>query len=176
MMLRKIVVTVGKLILCTFAFYFGFLLGAVLAGVAGIAMPDLPAGADAATVQKALQLASLLVAVCLAFLSPRLSANFFLRWLSMAALVWLAYGVNTYLEASIFTAYGVASSINVITSLGAGLFSGAAAAWVFPPVEKPAPFRSIAVPFFSSSGKRAGYGAFSPQLQPSHSPTISSVC
>jgi hypothetical protein len=148
MMLKKIIVIPGKLLLCAVAFYFGMMLGGALSVAAGLPIPAMPAGADAATVQTALMFASLPVAICLAFLSSRLSLNFVLRWLCLAALVWLAYGVNTYLEASIFTTYGGASLINMITSLGAALVGGAAAAWLFPPASKSIPFSSFAGAFF----------------------------
>ncbi len=147
-MFKKISFTVGKLLLCAFAFFFGSFLGDVLCGVAGLPLPAMPAGSNTAAVQTALMFASLLVAICLALLSTHLAGNFTLRWLSLAALVWLAYGVNTYLEASIFTTYGAASLINMISSLPAGLLGGAVAAWLFAQPGKPEPFQAIAGSFF----------------------------
>jgi hypothetical protein len=147
-MIKKIFVTLGKLLFCAFAFYFGNILGGILSSAAGLPMPEMPAGSDAATIQTALMFASGLVAVCLALLSRRLAKNFVLRWLSMAALVWLAYGVNTYLEAKMFTTYASASIITIMMSLMAGLSSGAAAAWLFAPVVKSEPIRTNLAPFF----------------------------
>jgi hypothetical protein len=147
-MIKKILFTPVKVLFCAFAFYFGNILGGIMVRVVGLPMPDMPAGANAATVQMMLMFASVFVAVCLAFLSSHLAGNFILRWLSLAALVWLAYGVNTYLEASIFTTYAAASMITVIMSLLAGLSGGAAAAWLFSPVGKPEPARNNTTPFF----------------------------
>jgi hypothetical protein len=147
-MFKKIVVTVGKLILCALAFYVGFILGGIFSAAAGFPTPEMPAGAVAATVQTALMISGFPVAICLALLSSRISLKFTPRWLSLAALVWLAYGVNTYLEANIFTTYGSASLINVITSLGAGLLGGAAVAWFFPPAYQPEPLWITVATFF----------------------------
>jgi hypothetical protein len=151
-MIKKIFLTPVKILFCAFAFYFGNILGGVLFKVAGLPMPDIPAGSDPASVQTALMFASLLVAVCLALLSGRLAGNFILRWLSLAALVWLAYGVNTYLEAKIFTTYAAASMITVIMSLLAGLSGGAAAAWLFSPAGKTESFLTNTAPFFGQFG------------------------
>ena len=149
---KKIVITVGKLLLCAFVFYAGMILAGAVSTAAGLPVPDMPAGSDPAAMATALMVASLLVAVCLALLSARLAGNFVLRWLSLVLLVCMAYGVNTYLEASIFTAYSADSSINVIMSLLAGLVGGAAAAWLFPPINRPGPFRAIAASFFQQFG------------------------
>ncbi len=86
---KKIVVTIGKLLLCAFAFYFGMVLAGAISAAAGMAMPVMPAGFDPAGMQTALMGASLLVAICLALLSTRMAGNFVLRWLSLAC--WSAW-------------------------------------------------------------------------------------
>ena len=151
-MIKKILVTLAKLLLCGGAFYSGIILGGGLWGAAGLPMPDMPAGSNPAAIQTAMMFSSLLAAACLAFLSARLAVNFILRWLSLAALVGLAYGVNNYLEARIFTTYSAASPVTVLMAVMSGLAGGAAAAWLFPSRAKPEPLRVASAPFFRKFG------------------------
>src|SRR5512133_2954490 len=92
-----------KVPLCGFLFFFGFIPGGWLASWIGLAVPDMPAGADPATLAQYPLLASLILALALAFLSGDLSTRFFARWLILFFFTWIAYGVNNYFEAAIFT-------------------------------------------------------------------------
>ena len=95
--------TVGKIILGGFAFYIGIILGSMLATLLGMGMPPMPPGVNQATLMIYSLLGSFILAGALGFVSLRLSGDFLTRWLILAFLTWIVYGVNTYLEAAIFT-------------------------------------------------------------------------
>ncbi|MCD6344956.1 MAG: hypothetical protein J7M17_05085, partial [Anaerolineae bacterium] len=47
----------------------------------------------------------------------------------------MAYGLNTYLEAAIFTAYGAASAYTLVMQALAAVLCGAVIAWALPTAE-----------------------------------------
>ena len=119
--------------LCGLLFFLGFIPGAQLATWMGLPAPDMPLGADQATVVQYTLLASLILALGLAAVSRGLSGGFFSRWLILFFFTWVAYGVNTYLEAGIFSTMSAASLYAVVIFLPASLLCSAAVAWLFPP-------------------------------------------
>jgi hypothetical protein len=151
-MLRKIVILCGKVILCTLALYAGMILGSMLAGFAHLAMPEIPAGVDPASLQQYLLLSTLLMAASLAYLSGRMQGSFLSRWLSLAFLVWIAYGVNTTLEAAIFTNYSSASLFTVVMNLSSSLAGAALIAAFFHPLNGNQSFLKQVNLFFGQFG------------------------
>jgi hypothetical protein len=95
----------------------------------------MPEGTDAATLGLYTLIGSFILAGALAFISHGLSGGFLPRWFILTFLTWIAYGVNSYLEASIFATHA-ASLLTVIMQFFPGLLCGAAVAWLFPPVVK----------------------------------------
>lgn len=133
-MLKKIIMLCGKIVLSTLALYAGMILGAMLAGIAHLPLPEIPAGVDPASLQRYLLLSNLVMAASLAWLSSRTQGSFLSRWLSLAFLVWITYGVNTALEAAIFTNYSTASLFTVVMNLSSSLAGAAPIAAFFHPV------------------------------------------
>ncbi len=129
----KVIKTIGKIILGGFAFYLGIILGSILAGVLGMAMPPMPPGVDQTNLMLYTLLGSFILAGALGFVSLRLSSSYLTRWLILAFLTWIAYGVNTYLEAAIFTS--MTGPALVVMYLFASLLCAAVMAATFRGVE-----------------------------------------
>lgn len=121
-----------KVPVCGLLFFFGFIPGGQLAAWMGLPTPPMPAGADQATIAQFTLLGSLILALGLAAVARGLSGSFLWRWLSLFFFTWIAYGVNTYLEAAIFSTMAAASLYTVVLYLPASLFCSAAVAWLFP--------------------------------------------
>src|ERR1051325_592692 len=108
-----------KLPLCGFLFFIGFIPGGQLATLLGLSIPEMPAGADASIMVQYTLLTSLILALGLAAVSRGLCGSFLSRWLMLFFLTWIAYGVNTYFEASIFSTMSAASVYAVVLYLPA---------------------------------------------------------
>ncbi len=135
MALNSVLKGAGKVVAGALVYYVGFLLGSMVAGVMGMEAPPLPAGTDAQTLGMYQLVVSLFFALTLAMLSRRLAGALLARWLALALFSWVAYGLNTYLEAAIFTAYGAASAYTLVMQALAAVLCGAVIAWAFPPDE-----------------------------------------
>lgn len=135
MVLKSVLTNAGKVVAGAVVYFVGFMLGSVVAGIMGMEAPPLPAGTDAQTLGMYQLVVSLIFALTLAVLARRLAGGFLARWLALALFSWVAYGLNTYLEAVIFTAYGAASAYTLVMQALAALLCGAVIAWAFPPAE-----------------------------------------
>jgi hypothetical protein len=153
-MIKKIFVLSGKILLSALALYAGMILGAMLAGMAQLPIPEIPAGADPASLQQYLLLSDLVMAASLAWLSSRMQGSFLSRWLSLAFLVWIAYGVNTTLEAAIFTNYSAASLFTVVMNLASSLAGAATVVAFIHPVNGNKSFLNQIKPFFAQFNRR----------------------
>jgi len=152
--LKKIVAYLWKLPVCGLAFVLGTLAGSVVAGMLGLQMPSLPAGTDPQTLFLVQLLSSPLLALALAFLSQRMEGGFLTRWLILSLLTWVAYSVNTVLEASIFTTFGAASSFTVLIQLVGSLTCAAAVAALFRPQNAGSGFLTSMREFFARRSTR----------------------
>lgn len=126
----------GKVVASTVVYYIGFLLGSMVAGVMGLEAPPLPAGTDAQTLGMYQLAVSLIFALTLAAIAHWLVGDFLARWLTLALFSWVAYGLNTYLEAAIFTTYGAASAYTLVMQALAAVLCSAVIAWAFPPTKE----------------------------------------
>ncbi|MBC7334698.1 MAG: hypothetical protein H5U01_00275 [Clostridia bacterium] len=135
MVLKSALKSAGKVVAGAAAYYVGFLLGSMVAGVLGMDAPSLPAGTDAQTLGMYQLAVSLIFSSTLAVLSRRLAGGFFPRWLALALFSWVAYGLNTYLEAVVFTAYAATSAYTLVMQALAAVLCSAVIAWAFPPAE-----------------------------------------
>ena len=109
----------------------GTMLGSILAGLVGMQTPAIPEGTDPQTLLLFQLLASPFLALALAFVSRGIQGRFVARWLILFFLSWVAYGVNTGLEAAIFTSYGAASAFTVVIVLFGSLTCAALLAFLF---------------------------------------------
>ncbi|HJS18526.1 MAG TPA: hypothetical protein VJ785_07245 [Anaerolineales bacterium] len=147
-----------KVPLCGLIFFIGFIPGGQLASWLGLPVPGLPAGADQATFTQYTLLVNLILAACLAALSLGISGSFLSRWLILFFFTWITYGVNNYLEASIFSTMSAASVYSVVLYLPASLFCSAAVAWLFPVRTQSISFPELARTFFA--GRTVGNWAW----------------
>ncbi len=131
------------------AFVAGTVLGSMLAASVGLPAPAVPEGTDPQTLLLVQLLTSPLLALALGFLSRRLQGGFIARWLILSLLTWLAYSVNTLLEASIFTTLAAASPFTAVIQLVGSFACGAAVAALFRPEEAGQPFPAAVRAFFS---------------------------
>ncbi len=118
--------------LCGLIFFLGFIPGGQLAALLRLSIPEMPVGADQATIANYTLLGSLILALGLAALARGLSGGFIARWLILFFFTWIAYGVNNYFEAAIFTTMSAGSLYTVVLYLPALLLCSAAIAWLFP--------------------------------------------
>ncbi len=146
----KFISYLGKLAISGFAFFMGIVIsGPVLKflGTLVPAMPKgtdpaalLPRGTDPATLGGYFLIASVFLALSLTWVARGIQGGFLSRWLTLTLFTWVAYGVNTALEASIFMTMAAASRegaiSNIAGSLISGLLMGAAVAFLFPSKEK----------------------------------------
>ena len=148
-MFKKFLPYFWKLPLCAAAFFAGTALGGMAASSLGLPDPEMPAGADQATLGQYLLVVSLILAAGLAALARNLSGRFIPRWLALSFLVWIAYGVNNILEGAVFTSMSAASLFTVVLYGVASLLVGAAVAWLFPPQDREARFADLVKRFFA---------------------------
>jgi hypothetical protein len=155
---RTILSYLWKVPACALAFMAGTVLGSILAGLLGMQMPAIPEGTDSQTLLLFQLLASPFLALALAFLSRGIQGRFVARWLILFFLSWVAYGVNTVLEAAIFTTYGGASAFTVVIVLFGSLACAALVAFLFPPQDRDRGFLSSLKAFFG--GRSASHWAW----------------
>ena len=120
-----------KVPVCGLFFFFGFIPGSQLASWMGFSPPTLPAGTDQTTIAQYTLLGSLIMALGLSALARGLSGGFLSRWLILFFFTWIAYGVNTYFEAAIFSTLSAATLYTVALYLPASLLCSASVAWLF---------------------------------------------
>jgi hypothetical protein len=148
-MFKKLLAYFWKMPLCAAAFFVGTAFGGMIAIGMGLPTPEIPTGADQATLGQYLLLTSLILAIGLAVLARNLSGRFVPRWLTLSFLVWIAYGVNNILEGAVFTSMSAASLFTVVLYLVASLLCGAVAAWLFPPQDRNTRFTDRIKLFFA---------------------------
>ena len=100
-----------KLPVCGLAFFIGMAIGGAALSGLGLKAPEMPAGTDANTVTVWFFLGSMLMALGLSFLSKNLSANWLVRWIVLAELVWIVAVVSMVLESFFFMTTGAVSTI-----------------------------------------------------------------
>ncbi len=147
-----------KLPFCGLLFFLGLIPGNLLATAIGLPAPEIPVGTDEATLGQYTILASLILALGLAALGRGLSGSFLARWLILFFFTWIAYAVNNYFEAAIFTTMSAASVFSVVLYLPASLLCSAAVAWLFPPDRQGESFFNQAKAFFA--GRTVGNWAW----------------
>jgi hypothetical protein len=136
MKLKNLLIDFGKLVLCGIAFFVGMILGGIPAQMLKLPIPALPIGADMSTVVLYALLTSPIIAIGLAILARGLSGSFISRTLALSFLTWIAYTVNTQLDAWLYIPDSVSLGFALINSLFSSVLCGAMVAWLFPSDEK----------------------------------------
>jgi hypothetical protein len=115
----------------------------------GLQMPSLPEGVSQEQAGQELLLAALVLAAGLAPLAARQSGTYRARWLALGGLIYVALGLNTVLEASIFTTVPGMSSMALVF-LPPTVLCAAALAGLLRPTSGTEPLATKARRFFRS--------------------------
>lgn len=135
MTFKHLLINLGKLILCGLAFAVGTAMGGMLASLLKLPAPT-PPGVDVKIVGVYLMLTTPLLALALAVVARGLGGNFVTRTLILSFFMWIAYTVNTQLEATIVSTYATGFWFAVVDYLVASLLCGVAVAFLFPTENK----------------------------------------
>ncbi|MCL5950749.1 MAG: hypothetical protein M1132_03350 [Chloroflexi bacterium] len=149
MNMRAGLVALGKLVLAGAAFSIGMIAGGMLATLLQLPPPAIPQGMDTAAALRNFVLESPLLALALALLARDLGGRFVTRALALSFLTWIAYTVNTQLEASIFTTMASGLAFSLVDFAVPSLFCGTAVAFLFPYGGETASFAAAAREFFA---------------------------
>ncbi len=134
---KRMLIGLGKLGFCGLAYFIGLIIGGMVAGIWRLPQPPLPDGVTAGSAAIALLVVSPVLALGLAFIAPGLAGGWLTRTLILSGLTYVAYTLNTVLDASLYmTAYASTSAFSTLSAIFPSLFCGAAVAWLFPPQEK----------------------------------------
>lgn len=136
MELKNLLISFGKLLLCGIAFFVGMILGGIVTQILRMPTPAMPVGTDSSTVILYALVTSPILAFALAILARGLSGSFITRALVLAFLTWIAYTVNTQLDAWLYIPDSVSLSFALIDFGVSSLMCGAMVAWLFPSDEK----------------------------------------
>ncbi len=155
--LRTAIGYIGRLPLCAGAYVIGAAASAVMVTTLGMPLPKVPEQTDEQTMALCLVVASFALAVGLAPLARRIRGGFTVRWLSLAGLCYVCLGINTPIEAAIFSNLGGMATIPVFSILPCLLFA-AMMALLVKPADKGEPFLATAKRFLE--GRPAGEWAW----------------
>ncbi len=145
---KHLLINLVKLLLCALAFSAGIIVGGMVASLLRLQAPATPAGMDMSAAMRDMLLESPILAFALALLARGLGGGFLTRAAFLSFLTWIAYTVNTQLEASIFTTMAGGFWFSIVTFGVPSLFCGAAVAFLFPPRREAKSLVSAAREFF----------------------------
>ena len=147
--IKALLINLGKLILCGLTFAVGTVLGGMLASLLKLPAPKPPEGVDLTAIALYSMLSTPLLALALALIARGLGGSFLTRTLSLSLFTWVAYALNTQLEASIFSTYAAGFWFAVVDYLVPALLCGAAVAFLFPPEKRSLDFIASCKAFFA---------------------------
>jgi hypothetical protein len=136
MELKRLLIDLGKLLGCGIVFAVGVILGGMGATLLRLTPPPMPEGMDPAIAAAVLMLEGPLFALALALIARGLAGSFLTRTLVLSLPAWIAYTVNTQLEAAIFSTFGGGFWFSIVDFLVPSVLCSAAVAFLFPPAEK----------------------------------------
>ncbi|MBN2129401.1 MAG: hypothetical protein JW741_07885 [Sedimentisphaerales bacterium] len=156
-LLRTVVAWAWRLPLCALAYLAGTMAAGAVVSTLGLPLPEIPEQANAETMGLVLALANVVLALGVAPLARGMKTTYPVRALILALLCYVCLGVNTPIEAAIFTKLGGMSTM-VLFSLLPCLLFGAVTALLFKHPGRAEPFRVSARRFFS--GRNPGQWAW----------------
>ena len=130
--MKSIVIFLGKLLVSTFAFILGMIVGGIVTTAIGMQPPTLPPEIDGDAVGMLMFATSPLLVLALYFVNRELAGGWLARSLMLFLLSWIAYSVNNALEAAIFTNYETGSWFTIVSFAPALFFCAVAVASLFP--------------------------------------------
>jgi hypothetical protein len=148
---------VWRLPLCAFAYVAGTMAGGALVPALGMKLPLVPEQADEKTMGLYMLIGSFVLALGIGPLARTLRAKYPVRCLILAGLTYVCLGLNTPIEAAIFTNISGMESMVVFSILPCLMFA-CVTALLFKPAGKGEPFSLHVWRFFS--GRSAGEWAW----------------
>jgi hypothetical protein len=130
---------VWRVPLCAFAYVAGTMVSAVLVSKIGMKLPAVTQQADEQTMGLCLLIGSLALAIGVGPLAQTIRTRYWARFLILAALTYVCLGLNTPIEAAIFTNISGMRTMVVFSLLPCLLF-GCVTALLFKPSGKAEPF------------------------------------
>ena len=134
--------------LCAFAYIAGTMASARLVSAIGMKLPPIPEQANEQMMGLCLLISSCVLAIGVGPLARRIRARYWVRCLILAALTYVCIGLNTPIEAAIFTNIDGMRTMVVFSLLPCLLFGGVTAL-LFKPSGKAEPFGQQVLHFFS---------------------------
>ena len=150
---KTVLACLWKIPLCAFAYMAGTMASGALVSSLGMALPKFPERADEKTMGLCLLAGTFAIALGIAPLARRIRARYLVRLLILAGLCYVCIGVNTPIEAAIFTSLGGMSTMAVLAILPCLLFA-AVTALLFRPAGETAPFGPAVSNFLSGRHTR----------------------
>ncbi|MCP4261711.1 MAG: hypothetical protein GY774_30040 [Planctomycetes bacterium] len=139
---------VWRVPLCAFAYIVGTMASAGLVSAIGMKLPPIPEQANEQTMGLCLLISSCVLAIGVGPLARRIRARYWVRCLILAGLTYVCIGLNTPIEAAIFTNISGMRTMVVFSLLPCLLF-GCVTALLFKPSGKAEPFGQQVSHFFS---------------------------
>lgn len=156
MEIKKTIINLGKLLLCSLAFILGAIAGGMLVALLGLEPPPMPESVDGELAFLILMLESPLLALALIMIARRLSGGLLIRAISLSFFTWVVYTLNTNIESLAFTSMTTEGALfTTLSFLPASIFCGIATAWLFPSREKGSSPVELVKSFFSSRSNEA---------------------
>jgi hypothetical protein len=139
---RTVLDYLWKTPLCVLTYLVGIAAGGAVATSLGLSLPAIPAAAGGETSQlSGLLVGCTLLVLSLGPLAKGVRGGLVARWLILAAFAYVCLGVNTAIEAGIFTKFGGMSGMAVITAVPCAL-SALVVSLLFPPQGPAVSFRA----------------------------------
>jgi len=126
--MRAVLSYAWRTLLCAVAAVAGTLVGAAATAGLGAALPAVPPPRDPGTVAGFGLLAAFALAAGLVPLASGLAVRFAARWAALALFAFVCAGLNTAIEAAIFTSLGGTAGLLVLNAILAGVLGAALAA------------------------------------------------
>jgi hypothetical protein len=153
---KSLAVNVGKLLRCGVAVSAGLIAGGMVATLLHLPPPPMPAGLDTGRAAAGFVLESPFFALALALMGRGLAGGFLSRAMILSLLAWVAYSVNTGLDASLYMmGYAAGFEFQIVSMLVPCAAGGATVAWLFPPANAVSSVRSIWTGFFARASARS---------------------
>ncbi|UCD49997.1 MAG: hypothetical protein JSW27_21010 [Phycisphaerales bacterium] len=116
-----------RLGVCSLTYVVGTMIGGAVVSALGMQLPQIPEQADERTMGMCLMIGSLALAAGIAPLAKGLQGSFRRRWLILTGLCYVCLGINTPIEAAIFTNLGGMSAMAVFSIIPCGLLAAVVA-------------------------------------------------
>jgi len=139
--------------LCAFAYIVGTMAGGALVSAIGMKLPPIPEQADEQTMGLCLLISSCVLVIGIGPLARRIRAGYWIRCLIISALTYVCIGLNTPIEAAVFTNISGMRTM-VVFSILPCLFFGSVTALLFKPSGKAEPFGRQVSHFFSGRSEQ----------------------